>query len=65
MFTALGVVGILTTILVPETKDVPLPERLEDVDEMVKNFRIFEFKPRQRDQETTREEEEMGLKRQD
>lgn len=65
VFTALGVVGILTTILVPETKDVPLPERLEDVDEMVKNFRIFEFKPRQRDQEQTREEEEMGLKRED
>ena len=65
VFTALGVVGILTTILVPETKDVPLPERLEDVDEMVKNFRIFEFKPRRRDQEKTREEEEMGLKRQE
>jgi MFS family permease len=45
IFTGLGVVGILTTSLVPETKDVPLPERLEDVDRMVNRFRFWQLRP--------------------
>ena len=50
------------TSLVPETKDVPLPERKEDVDKMVKNFRFFEFRPWM-GEEGSRGEEEIGLKR--
>jgi len=61
IFTGLGVVGIFMTSLVPETKDVPLPERNEDVDKMVKNFRYFEFRPWLREERNS--EEQIGLKR--
>jgi len=62
IFTGLGVIGIFMTSLVPETKDVPLPERNEDVDKMVKNFRYFEFRPWLREERNSGEEQ-IGLKR--
>ena len=62
IFTGLGVIGIFMTSLVPETKDVPLPERSTDVDKMVKNFRYFEFRPWLREEGKTGDEQ-IGLKR--
>ena len=63
IFTGLGVIGIFMTSLVPETKDVPLPERSTDVDKMVKNFRYFEFRPWLRGEERKTGDEQIGLKR--
>ena len=63
IFTLFGLVGILTTSLVPETKDVLLPERTEDVDKMVAGFRFWELRPwlRKEEEAEKKEEEEVAL----
>merc|ERR1719186_26968 len=44
IFTMFGVLGTVVSCLVPETKGVPLAERLEDIDDMVANFKFFKWK---------------------
>lgn len=61
IFTLFGLVGILTTSLVPETKDVLLPERTEDVDKMVAGFRFWELRPWLRKEKEEAEKKEEGV----
>jgi len=44
IFTIFGVVGVLVTSTLPETKGRPLPERLEDIDDMVGSFKFFSWR---------------------
>lgn len=44
IFTMFGVLGIVVSSLVPETKGRPLAERLEDIDDMVDDFKFFKWK---------------------
>ena len=44
IFTIFGVLGILVTSLLPETKGVPLAETVEDTDRMVEQFKYFEWR---------------------
>ena len=39
-----GVLGIVVSSLVPETKAMTLAKRLEDIDDMVDNFKFFKWK---------------------
>ena len=51
IFTMFGVLGIVVSSLVPETKGMPLAERLEDIDNMVDNFKFFKWKTWREDSE--------------
>jgi len=44
IFAMFGILGIIVSTLVPETKGRPLAEKIEDIDEMVADFRFFRWK---------------------
>ena len=65
VFTVFGVVGILTTSLVPETKGEPLPERNEDVESMVSRFRYWRLRPWLEREQQEEEQEEAAEEQED
>jgi len=61
VFVCLGVMGIIATTLIPETKGMQLPDTVTQVDKMFSEMRFFELAPWKRTVKEKEKNEELDV----